>query len=296
MRITQGMMNRQALSDIQNIFNKQTKLNRQLTTGKKIQYPSDNAAIASRISNLDSRIREVERYKTNSDLARTYTDMYDSSLQELGDVYLRVKELAVRGANDTFDSNDREKIIDELETIKQHIASIANNQVSGRYIFGGAQTDLAPVKEDDYRIQTNPAANTKLKVSVGGYDVEYSLSVFDIFNTNTGSSVFQIIDRLQKGFETGDRLKIDNELGAIDEIQRGALRGLSKVGGTSRLLELASNRLEDFKLFTTDFLSKEADVDMAEVMMDLAMQQSVLQSALKTSAQIIPPTLVDFLR
>jgi flagellar hook-associated protein 3 FlgL len=296
MRITQGMMNNQALSNIQNIFNRQTKLYNQLTTGKKIQHPSDNAAIASRMSNLDSRIREIDRYQSNINLATSYVQMYDSSLQEMDAIYLRIKELSVRGATDSLAEDDRRAIVEELETLKSHLASIANTQVSDRYIFGGSKSDVPPVNEDNFLIQTPPTANNNLKISVGGYDVDYGLTVFEVFNTGTGSSVFQIIDRLQNSLESGEQNKIQNELGAIDNIQKNSLMGLSKVGGTERLLNLAKSRLEDFSIFSKDFLSKESDVDMAEVYMDLAMQQSVLQSALKVTSQIIPPTLVDFIR
>jgi len=295
MRITQGMMNNQALSNIQNIFNRQTKLYNQLTTGKKIQHPSDNAAIASRMSNLDSRIREIDRYQSNINLATSYVQMYDSSLQEMDAIYLRIKELSVRGATDSLAEDDRKAIVEELETLKSHLASIANTQVSDRYIFGGSKSDVPPVNEDNFLIQTPPTANNNLKISVGGYDVDYGLTVFEVFNTGTGSSVFQIIDRLQNALESGEQDKIQNELGAIDNIQKNSLMGLSKIGGTERLLNLAKSRLEDFSIFSKDFLSKESDVDMAEVYMDLAMQQSILQSALKVTSQIIPPTLVDFI-
>jgi flagellar hook-associated protein 3 FlgL len=61
------------------------------------------------------------------------------------------------------------------------------------------------------------------------------------------------------------------------------------------MLELSENRLSDYSQFNTEFLSKENDVDMAKVLTDLSMQQTVMNSALKTAAKIIPPTLVDFL-
>ncbi|MGM0642050.1 MAG: flagellar hook-associated protein FlgL [Thermotogota bacterium] len=294
MRVTGNMMNTQALNDIQNVLRRYGELNEQLTTGKKVKYPSDNATVAARVSDLDSRIREVQRYKSNISLARSFTDMYDSSLQEMSSIYQRVKELSVRGANDSLSDEDRQAIVTEIDKINDHMKSLANSQVSGKYIFGGAESDKAPVDENG-EIQTSPNANIKKKVSVGGYKVEYGLTVYDTFTTKSGTSVFKHLDRMKNAIASGNNESIDREMGAIEDIERSALKGLATVGGNDRLLELSENRMEDFEQFNTEFLSKESDADLAKVLTDLSMQQVVMQSALKTTAKIIPPTLVDFL-
>jgi len=294
MRVTGNLMNTQALNDIQNVLRRYGELNQQLTTGKKVRYPSDNATVAARVSDLDSRIREVERYKSNISLAKSYTQMYDSSLQEMSSVYQRVKELAVRGANDSLSDEDRQAIVTEIDKINDHMKSIANSQVSGKYIFGGAESDKAPVDKNG-EIQTSPNANINKNVSVGGYKVEYGLTVYDVFTTKSGTSVFKHLDRMKNAIASGDPASIDKEMGALEDVEASALKGLSKVGGTDRLLELSANRMEDFEQFNTEFLSKESDADLAKVLTDLSMQQVVMQSALKTTAKIIPPTLVDFL-
>ncbi len=294
MRVTSNLMNTQALNDIQNVLRRYGKLNEQLTTVKKVRYPSDNATVAARVSDLDSRIREVQRYKSNISLARSYTDMYDSSLQEMSSIYQRVKELSVRGANDSLSDEDRQAIVTEIDKINDHMKSLANSQVSGKYIYGGAESDKAPVDKNG-EIQTSPKANIKKSVSVGGYKVDYGLTVYDVFTTNSGTSVFKHLDRMKDAIASGNNNAIDREMGAIEDIQRSALKGLAEVGGNDRLLELSESRMEDFEQFNTEFLSKESDADLAKVLTDLSMQQVVMQSALKTTAKIIPPTLVDFL-
>jgi flagellar hook-associated protein 3 FlgL len=58
---------------------------------------------------------------------------------------------------------------------------------------------------------------------------------------------------------------------------------------------MIDNRLEDLNSFITEYLSKETDADITEVVAQLSMDQAVLQAALKSSAKVITPTLVDFL-
>jgi flagellar hook-associated protein 3 FlgL len=61
MRITENLLSKQTLQDINDILRRYTELNSQLTSEKKYRYPSDNAAVVSKVSNLDSRLREIER-------------------------------------------------------------------------------------------------------------------------------------------------------------------------------------------------------------------------------------------
>ncbi len=390
MRITEIMINNSALSDLQSTMRKFNKLNEQLTSGKKVNFPSDNAAIASRMSNLDSRLREIERYQSNANIVENFSKMYDQILQDVSSVYTRVKSLAVQGANSgTLDSNlDRKSIADELEKINDHLISLANTSVSGKFIFGGAESDKTPVS-DSGDIMTDPKANIKHKISVGGYELEYGITVYDAFGTKSGTSIFKIVDRLKDAFTKSDEItkdlkdaiktkdnlsmqnvtlkneikeiekrklqaeaagntalaaslqtqideknssiatnetkikelqgdpsaatpvkgliesksellkkaaeSIQNELGAIDEIQESSSRTISQVGGTQRLLELTNSRMENFKTFSEEFLATETDADPAKVYTDMAMQKSVMDAALKALAQIVPKTILDFM-
>jgi len=298
MRITENLLSSRTLNDIQDVLRKYSDLNSQLTSGKKVRYPSDNAAVATRISNLDSRLREIERYKTNVETAQNYVNMYDTTLQEVSSIYLRIRELAERGKNITLSENDRVAISEELNKINTQLVSIANTEISGNYVFGGAKNNQKVVEidsEGNFKIIMPPEANIRQKISVGGQDIEYGKTVYDAFVTDYGASIFAIVKRLSNAIEAGDYTSLQSEMENVEEIQNNVLKNLTEVGATQRVLEMTSNRMEEFKSFSTEFLSNEADADMAQVVMELATQQNVLQAALKAAGNIIPPTLADFL-
>jgi len=296
MRITEGMINDQSLADIQSILKRYADLNRQLTSGKKVQYPSDNAAVVSRVSNLQSRGREIDRYLTNISSAENYNKMYDTISQEMSTIYARVKELMVK-ANTELAPEDRKAISEELVSIRDHFASLANTKIAGKSIYGGLETDKDVVVKKDgvWEINISQQANVQPKVSAGGYDISYGLTVYQVFQTGNGNSVFSIFDRAINAVESSDREAIDKELGSIEYIEKQNLNSLSKIGGTEKLLEMAKNRFENFKSFSKEYLSLEYDADSAEVITQLGMQKMILESALKTTANVIPKTLVDFI-
>lgn len=69
----------------------------------------------------------------------------------------------------------------------------------------------------------------------------------------------------------------------------------ANVGSTSRMVEMISSRIDDLKLFNTEYLSKEQDADLTKVLTDLSMQQAILEAALKSASMAIQKTLVDFI-
>ncbi|QTA38195.1 flagellar hook-associated protein FlgL [Thermosipho ferrireducens] len=295
MRITNGMINERTLFNIQHSLYRIGKLHDKLSSGKEVQYPSDDAVVATRASNISSRMRELKQYKRNVEHVQSFVNIYDTTLQELSSVYQRIRELIVRGANGTNDVAERESIAQELEKLKEHLEEIANTKLGDEYIFGGARSDLQPVKEGE--IQTPISADVKRKVNVMGYKLEYGLTVHDVFKLKTGKSAFTVLDDAIKALREGNEQKLSNiTLKEVITLENSVMEHFARVGATSRTLELVNKRITDVNTFLTEYLSKEQDADLTKVLTDLSMEQSVLQAALKSAAQVLQKTLVDFVR
>ena len=69
----------------------------------------------------------------------------------------------------------------------------------------------------------------------------------------------------------------------------------ASVGALSNRLTSATSRLQQLQQATTQQLSNVQDADMAKTLIDFSTQQAVYQAALKSGAQIIQPSLMDFL-
>ncbi|ACJ75021.1 flagellar hook-associated protein 3 [Thermosipho africanus TCF52B] len=293
MRITNGMINERTLFNIQHSLYRISKLHDKLSSGKEVSYPSDDAVVATRASNISSRMRELKQFKRNVEHTQNFVNIYDSTIQELTNVYHRIKELIVRGANGTNDAAEREAIASELEKLKEHLEDIANTQLGGEYIFGGARSDLKPVENG--KIQTPPDANIKRKVNAMGFTIEYGVTVYDVFKLENGKDAFTVIDDAINALREGNSLKLSNiTLKEVNLLESSTMEVFAQIGANSRTLELVSSRLTDIDTFMTEYLSKEQDADLTKVLTDLSMQQSVLQAALKSAAQVLQKTLVDF--
>ncbi|WP_372590379.1 flagellar hook-associated protein FlgL [Fervidobacterium pennivorans subsp. carthaginiensis] len=294
MRITNNMINERTLFNIQQSLYRIARMHDKLSSGKEVQYPSDDAVIATRASNISSRLRELEQFKRNVDHVNNFVQSYDTTLQELSNVYHRIRELMVRGANGTNTVDERNSIAAELKALKEHLIEIANTRVGDEYIFGGARSELRPVDENG-NIQTPIEANVRRRINALGYTITYGVTVYDVFTLENGKTVFSTIDDAISALYEGNERKLSEiSLKEIGVLERSVMEHFASVGATSRMAEMVASRIEDLKLFNTEYLSKEQDADLTKVLTQLSMQQAVLEASLKSAAMAIQKSLVDF--
>jgi flagellar hook-associated protein 3 FlgL len=294
MRITNNMINERTLFNIQQSLYRIARMHDKLSSGKEVQYPSDDAVIATRASNISSRLRELEQFKRNVDHVNNFVQSYDTTLQELSNVYHRIRELMVRGANGTNTVDERNSIAAELKALKEHLIEIANTRVGDEYIFGGARSELRPVDENG-NIQTPIEANVRRRINALGYTITYGVTVYDVFTLENGKTVFSTIDDAISALYEGNERKLSEiSLKEIGVLERSVMEHFASIGATSRMAEMVASRIEDLKLFNTEYLSKEQDADLTKVLTQLNMQQAVLEASLKSAAMAIQKSLVDF--
>ncbi|MGJ8454852.1 flagellar hook-associated protein FlgL [Pseudothermotoga sp. U03pept] len=294
MRITDKMIRDRVLGNIQSSIAKIAKLHDQISSGVMVRYPSDNAVVATRAAKIQSRLREIEQYKGNVDYAQNILNSYDTSLQEVSSVYQRLRELLVQAANGVLTADQRQVIKDEIKEIKAHLIQIANTQVGTDYVFAGYESDKAPV-DDDGDIVMDPNASKPRFINALGYKIEYGLTVNDIFMTKTGVSVFKLIDMSLGALESNDQaMLLKASLLSLDSLEDSVAKSLARVGGTQRMVEMVSLRIEDLNNFMNEYISKEVDTDLPKTLMELSTNQAALTAALKSAANILTATLVDF--
>jgi len=68
------------------------------------------------------------------------------------------------------------------------------------------------------------------------------------------------------------------------------------VGARANRIQTALSRVQQLEETNTRLLSETEDADMAETFVTFSQQQTVYQAALKAGAQLIQPSLMDFLR
>ena len=142
MRITNGMMISNTLSNISRNKTKMDTLNTQLSTEKKIQRPSEDPIVAIRALRFRSTLSEIEQYlERNIPDAEAWLSTADSALGNIVKLFGDITTYCNQAINGYYDSDDKRTIVETLKAYRSQIFSDANTDYAGRTIFTGFKTD-----------------------------------------------------------------------------------------------------------------------------------------------------------
>ncbi|MDX1635602.1 MAG: flagellar hook-associated protein FlgL, partial [Marinobacter sp.] len=137
-RISSQQVFQDGINRLQDLNSGLQKTQEQVSTGKKVNRPSDDPVAAARLLKLDQEVAQVNQYQRNVDLATNRLQQEESALADVTDLIQRVRELTVQAGNATLSSEDRTSVAAELRQRVEQLASLANTRdASGEYIFSG---------------------------------------------------------------------------------------------------------------------------------------------------------------
>ncbi|MDE6688095.1 MAG: hypothetical protein K2J95_10780 [Lachnospiraceae bacterium] len=144
MRITNKVMQNNALVNINNNKVAQDMLNTQLATGKKVNRPSEDPIVAIRALRLRSDVDQVTQYlKKNVPDAVSWLELTEGALKTTVSVLKDMIEQCEKGSSDQLKTEDRQVIIDSLNELYKEVYDTGKGDYAGRYIFTGYRTDTS---------------------------------------------------------------------------------------------------------------------------------------------------------
>lgn len=299
-RVTSGMMSTQMLSNLNRNLNRMDTMSNQISTGRKINKPSDDPVGVTYALRYRAELAANEQYQSNTDAAVSWLDATDTTMQQAGNVMQRLKELAVQGSSGTVPKSGLDAIKLEVEELQKQMVNIGNSQIRGKYIFNGQNYDKAPY-------ELGGAITAFSQIDTDDQAVNYSIADQTIFQINTPGSdyfgksteddnIFKIMDDLVKALGNGDYEGVSSQSEKLESRSTKMQSCISEVGARTNRVELVQARLNDYNLNVTTLQSKTEDADIASLLIQATSAQTIYEAALKSSAQIMQPSLMDFMR
>lgn len=153
MRITNKIIQNNAITNINGNKILEDKLNTQLATGSKINRPSDDPVIAIRALRLRSNLSEVNQYyKKNVPDAQSWLKITESAIDTAISVITDMYNDCTTGSVGFKTAEDRQKILENMKGLRDEIYSIGNAQTAGRYVFTGYRTSVPLAFEKDTKL------------------------------------------------------------------------------------------------------------------------------------------------
>ena len=282
------------------------KLQEQITTGKKVNRPSDNPVVVMKGMAYRMQVDKIAQYQENLGEVNNWLDSTDDALDHVGKALHRANELMVNAPTGTLTQKDREALLEEIKQLREQIQDLANTKVGDKYLFSGTKTETAPFTGGypPLSTDTNPAG------PITPFEKDVEIEVFDgitmAVNTNALKS-FKDIDTMLADIETtitdaggpnppNPPVRLDKFITEIQTQMDVVLSSRANIGARQNRSEMMGDRLDSQEGSAKKQMSENEDVEYEKAITDMITEEAIHRAALSVGARIIQPSLVDFLR
>ncbi len=298
MRITNRMISENTLKDLQRVLGEVLAVQEQLSTGKRVNRPSDDPFAAHRAISSRGAVLVLEQYARNVSEIKGWVTTTDYALSNITEALREVRTLAIQAANGYLTGTDRENIALRIDEFRDTIMQLSRQQYAGRYVFSGTRTGEEPFTWTGTDVAYNGNAE-HIRVNIGpGADLAVNVTGEETFMNigASGTNVFKLLYDLAQAVRAGDHQAVGGELlGAIDDAMDRVVEKQGVTGSAANRLERMESLISQLTEREMSLLSEAEDVDLAEAVMNMNLKQSAYQASLAACARVILPSLLDYM-
>jgi flagellar hook-associated protein 3 FlgL len=121
-----------------------SQANQQLSTGYRVNQPSDDPGAIDAILEYQGQIDSVTQIQSNLSQATTVANLADSALTSANNMLDQLTSIAAEGSSSTSNAKSNSSLAQQVQGIEKQLVSMANTEFGGSYIFGGDNQTTAP--------------------------------------------------------------------------------------------------------------------------------------------------------
>ncbi|AGH96415.1 flagellin [Pseudobdellovibrio exovorus] len=233
-----------------------------LSSGHRINRASDDAAGLASSELMKANIRGLQQIDRNTQDGISLTQIAEGSLNQIGNIISRLRELSLQAASDTVSDSDRALIGREYSQMLQEVDRIANTTVyNGTKLLTGTGGTI------DFQINTRNQASVD-RISFDSSEADVRTSALGIAHT-----------------DVSDKYMAQDAIGRLDEAMTAISSLRAGIGAIqSRLITTAENMTSNIENIAAAN-SRVRDTDIAEESSMLAKNNIMLQAATSILAQ-----------
>lgn len=257
-----------------------------LSSGFRIVRAGDDAAGLAISEGMRSRINSLNQAMKNIDDGIGLTNVGDGALTEVHSMLQRLKTLALKSANGTYDQSNRETLNMEKDQILEEIDRIGSTTKFGEIsLFSRADANaITPGWQP-------PELDDTIPLQIGGST--QAGEVLDVERYYIGSRELQLdqtdFSDVKKGHESVGY--IENAIEAVSKVRASFGAAYMHLDHTHNNLSVTSENMQAAE-------SQIRDTNMAEEITKYTSSNIVLQSSnmMLTNANNLPQTILELLK
>ena len=236
----------------------------QLSTGKKINRPSDDPVGSAKVLRMTEELASLQQYQRNNDLVTGSLEQQETILDNITNSVNRARMLTIQAGDGALSDADRKALASEIGQIKDEVFDLMNSQnAEGDYYFSGYQSESQP-----FVLNAGGAGNAyTYQGDSGSNEVQLSNSV-KVRSSASGQSLFEDVPARRNFTITGNTgITVDEALvagqGDFDTFYKNNYDPLNGANNNYRITITAPNQVQIQNLgtgsvvATKDFTSGE---------------------------------------
>jgi flagellar hook-associated protein 3 FlgL len=274
--------------------NEQTAVT-QLSSGKRVNRPSDDpAAAAADVLNQDQQ-SQVDEFLQSTNSLNSLFQTADSALSTTVTALNQAVSLGTEGANGTLSASDLQSVTASVQGVLSQVLQMANTSYQGSYIFGGTATTSAPFSNTAGGVVYTGNGGLNQASIADGRSIQTNVPGSQLF-MQPGSDVLGSLHQLITALQSGNSTAISNATTSVST-------ALNYLSGQRVFYGNAMSQISDDQTTlnqeSTDLKSQEntlVGADMAQAALAVTQAQTDDQAVLAAAAKVLPVTLLDYLK
>jgi flagellar hook-associated protein 3 FlgL len=284
--------------DIQNSDQAVQTAYQQVSTGQRVNVPSDDPSASAAYVQLQAQAADVDQYSSNASSALSQAQSADGVLTSVVSLLNQAITYGTEGANSTSSSTDRESIADSIQGILKSVVGLANTNFQGVPLFGGTVSDKTPFTADStsptgYTYNGNTGVNS---ISVGSsLSVQTNIPGSTLF-TNSSGNVLGSLSSLVSALQSGTSADIGTATTAVTSALQYVTSQHAVYGNTINQLTAQDTYLSQETVTLTSRESSLVGIDSATAAENLTNAETSNSAVLEASAKVIQNSLLNYLK
>jgi flagellin len=246
-----------------------------LSSGSRITKSADDPAGLAISDNLEAQVRSLNAATRNAQDGISLIQVYEGGTNEINNMLVRIRELAMQSASDTIGDRERKMLDNEVQLLKEEMDRIAKStKFAGRTLLAGEGVNL------EFQVGFNNNEDVdRIRFSPG--DTDMRTQSLGVSNVTVGDR-----DEARNALDT-----LDNALYKTNEIR-------ARVGAAQSRLDHTVSAQRVFTENLSAARSRIKDADLALESSNLARDSILRQAsvAVLTQANQTPTLALSLLR
>lgn len=313
MRITTNQFPTTLSAQLQGLLQKEIDYEAQSSTGLRITQPSDDPSGYHNAQIIQTELATNQSYINTNNNVSDLASYNHQAMSDLQTALTSAGEIATK-ANSTYSDSDLKAMATQLDGIISEVASVANRQKDGNYLFGGT-SNQAPITVTgsppvySYNTSTN-GSTTTAQLTAGASPVSTGILagrstgtpttdgfLYDSTTTpptDTLTALIKLRDDLNLG-QAGVSAIQNTDLAAINQASDLASKYVGSTAAQMTSINLNLTTLQNQVQTNKTSLSNVTGADLANAITQLQQTTTNYQAALQSGAKILNLSIMDYL-